>query len=95
MVYQNCMFFHLEIKSKKDAYMPVRILNYTYAEIHQHPYINKKIRQLMPVCCLTVYLGKGAWTKRKQLSECVKLQKYVREIQDYEIGLFALNTEPI
>ena len=59
MFYDNKFFLHLEFQRKKDPYMPVRILNYKYAGIHQQIKTDTKLHLLYPVYSLTLYMGES------------------------------------
>ena len=65
MFYDNMFFLHLEFQRKKDPYMPVRILNYKYAGIHQQIKTDTKLHLLYPVYSLTLYMGELTGTKMK------------------------------
>ena len=96
MFYDNMFFLHLEFQRKKDPYMPVRILNYKYAGIHQQIKTNTKLHLLYPVYSLTLYMGESKWEHRKSLYECIHKNDWNKdEIPDYEIKLFDINSDPI
>jgi len=96
MFYDNKFFLHLEFQRKKDPYMPVRILNYKYAGIHQQIKTNTKLHLLYPVYSLTLYMGESKWEHRKRLYECmVDNQWNAKEIPDYQMELFDINSDPI
>ncbi|WP_303970775.1 Rpn family recombination-promoting nuclease/putative transposase, partial [Faecalicoccus pleomorphus] len=89
-------FLHLEFQRKKDPYMPVRILNYKYAGIHQQIKTDTKLHLLFPVYSLTLYMGESKWEHRKRLYECmVDNQWNAKEIPDYQMELFDTNSDPI
>ena len=96
MFYDNKFFLHLEFQRKKDPYMPVRILNYKYAGIHQQIKTDTKLHLLYPVYSLTLYMGESKWEHRKRLYECmVDNQWNAKEIPDYQMELFDINSDPI
>ena len=96
MFYDDQFFLHLEFQRKKDPYMPVRILNYKYAGIHQQIKTNTKLHLLYPVYSLTLYMGESKWGHRKTLYECIHKNDWNKdEIPDYEIKLFDINSDPI
>ena len=96
MFYDNMFFLHLEFQRKKDPYMPVRILNYKYAGIHQQIKTNTKLHLLYPVYSLTLYMGESKWEHRKTLYECIHKNDWNKdEIPDYEMKLFDINSDPI
>ena len=76
--------------------MPVRILNYKYAGIHQQIKTDTKLHLLYPVYSLTLYMGESRWEHRKRLYECmVDNQWNAKEIPDYQMELFDINSDPI
>ena len=96
MFYDNKFFLHLEFQRKKDPYMPVRILNYKYAGIHQQIKTDTKLHLLYPVYSLTLYMGESKWEHRKTLYECIHKNDWNKdEIPDYEMKLFDINSDPI
>ena len=96
MFYDNKFFLHLEFQRKKDPYMPVRILNYKYAGIHQQIKTDTKLHLLYPVYPLTLYMGESRWEHRKRLYECIHKSDWNKdEIPDYEMKLFDINSDPI
>ena len=96
MFYDNQFFLHLEFQRKKDPYMPVRILNYKYAGIHQQIKTNTKLHLLYPVYSLTLYMGESKWEHRKSLYECIHKNDWNKdEIPDYEMKMFDINSDPI
>ena len=96
MFYDDMFFLHLEFQRKKDPYMPVRILNYKYAGIHQQIKTNTKLHLLYPVYSLTLYMGESKWEHRKSLYECIHKNDWNKdEIPDYEMKMFDINSDPI
>ncbi|NME43306.1 hypothetical protein HF861_00180 [Faecalicoccus pleomorphus] len=96
MFYDNKFFLHLEFQRKKDPYMPVRILNYKYAGIHQQIKTDTKLHLLYPVYSLTLYMGESKWEHRKRLYECIVDNQWnAKEIPDYQMELFDINSDPI
>ena len=76
--------------------MPVRILNYKYTGIHQQIKTDTKLHLLYPVYSLTLYMGESKWEHRKRLYECmVDNQWNAKEIPDYQMELFDINSDPI
>ena len=96
MIYKDQVLFHLEIQSRKDRFMPLRMKNYCFLETLQQTLSGSSSQKLMSVCCLTLYVGEGAWTTHRRLSDCVDLDKGLsKEIRDYEMSLYDINTDPV
>lgn len=96
MLYDQKFFLHLEFQMKKDPYMPVRILNYKYAGIHEQTKTNNHFHRLYPVLSLTLYMGQSKWNTHKRLYECLDVSSLKQiEIPDYEIVLFDIHSDSI
>lgn len=57
MLYDQKFFLHLEFQMTKDPYMPVRILNYKYAGLHEQTKASTRFHRLYPILSLTLYMG--------------------------------------
>lgn len=96
MLYDQKFFLHLEFQMTKDPYMPVRILNYKYAGLHEQTKASTRFHRLYPILSLTLYMGQTKWNTHKRLYEC--LDAFVleqTEIPDYEMVLFDIHSSLI
>lgn len=96
MLYDQKFFLHLEFQMKKDHYMPVRILNYKYAGLHEQTKASTHFHRLYPVLSLTLYMGQTKWNTHKRLYECLDASVLEQtEIPDYEMVLFDIHSSSI
>lgn len=82
--------FGLENQTKKDAFMPVRVLSYDGASYRAQ--LTEKSAEIFPVVTLVLYFGvESEWKKPKSLKESLKIDSRLESfVSDYKINVFNL-----